>query len=515
MRRQIVKNIFSNYAVSILGISVGFALVPFLIGKLGKESFGLISLVDSTIIFFEIATVGIRTALARNATYALGEDRQDEFLDYLGTGRVILFFSSAIVLVIGLAITYFFPVLFKVPTELALQSQLLFLFVCIAFTISIPNIVFWSVLYAKQRYDLINSATSFGTLTRAGALFFLFSALPKTYVNLTVYGLIYIFFTWAQNSMIVIACRKTFPEARWSLKNYNVKKVREILSLGIFTTIQRLGSLFVINATNILINIFYGPSANAIFTVSTKFPAMLRRLFTESTWSLTPTFTDLAAKKDFVRLEKLFFMYTRLLVLVSTPLSMVLVLFGKDIVVHWVGEEFALSGTLIILFASPLLLGIPVAVCGCINNAFGKLKTPAIVGLTYSFSNVLFGVILAKGFNLGLLGFGISNIISAFLFLSLFQPFHACKNAHISLSRYWTQCLIFPFLPTLFTSLAVAAALHFSSVARPLTFLSLAIFSALLVIISYILSFMVLNSEERHILGSVVTKVSRKVGLFK
>ncbi len=115
MKQQIVKNIFSNYAVNILGITIGFALVPFLIGKLGKESFGLISLVDSTIIFFEIATVGIRTSLARNATFALGEGRKDEFLDYLGTGRVILFFSSAIVLVIGLAIAYFFPVMFKVP----------------------------------------------------------------------------------------------------------------------------------------------------------------------------------------------------------------------------------------------------------------------------------------------------------------------------------------------------------------------------------------------------------------
>ncbi len=513
MKQQIVKNVFSNYIVSILGITTGFALVPFLLGKLGKDAFGLISLVDSTIIFFEVATVSVRTALARNATYALAQDKKEDFMAYLSTGRALLFFSSVIVLVIGLIISYFFPILFKVPPHLARHSQLLFFFVCTAFTISIPNIVFWSVLYAKQRYDLINSAMSFGTLARAGALFLLFSALPSQYSNLTVYGLIYIFFTWIQNHMIVLSSRKVFPDIHFSLKSFQKTKVREILTLSAYTSIQRLASIFVSNVTNILINIFYGPSANAIFAVSTKLPMMMRRLFTETTWSLTPTFTELAAKQDLVRLEKLFFTYTRLLIMFVSPLCFLLLIFGKDFIIWWVGDEFSMSGDLIVLFTAPLLLGIPFAVCGCINNAYGKLKVPSLVGLGYSISNVVLGVVLARKFNMGLYGFGYANLVSAFLYLSLFQPFYTCHNASIPVGRYWHKAVLIPFIPSLITAFGMFMYTQNTRISSPLAIVDLLFMAILLISSSYLLSIFVLNADEKRMVAEAWRKITSKLGV--
>ena len=511
MKKQIFKNVLSNYFVSVLSIVLGFVLVPFLVRKLGKEAYGLIALVDSTIIFFEVATVGIRTALARHATFALSQGDENDFLEYLSTGRVLLFVCALFVLIAGGVISFYFPSLFKVPPELATQSRLLFLFVTIGFAISVPNTVFWSVLYSKQRYDLINFAASFGTVTRALALFVLFSSLSGPYVSLATYGVVYILFTWVQNTMIYFFHKSIIPGVRIGLNRFNPLKVRSILSFTVYTSLQRLSSMFVGNATNILINIFYGAASNAIYSISTKFPTMMRRIFTEATWSLTPTFTDLAAKNDRQRLKRLFFMYTKLLIIVTAPICLLLLLFGKQLIVLWVGKEFLMSGELVALYTAPLLAGIPFAVCGCINNAYGNLKVPSQVGIFYSVFNVVSGVVLAKWFSMGLYGFGLSNLISAFLYTALFQPYYACRTASISLRSYLVDSVFTPSAPVLAIFGAAWGWLLFFPMKLEVSFLHLAGWMSALLVSSYLAAyFFSLNTDEKQYIHQVLEMVRKK-----
>ena len=99
MRNVIIKNIASNYFLGFFGFVLGFFLVPFLIAKLGKDAYGLIVLAEVVTGFFEIGTISVRIALSRYATFSLSQNRLDEFSEYLSAGRVILAFSSALVLI--------------------------------------------------------------------------------------------------------------------------------------------------------------------------------------------------------------------------------------------------------------------------------------------------------------------------------------------------------------------------------------------------------------------------------
>jgi len=442
--------------VNVLAIMIGFLLVPFLIRKLGKESYGLIALVESTILIFEIATVSVRTSLARYATFTLSQEKNEDFLDYLSTGKAVLFFSAAFVLCAGGALSWFFPSLFRVSPSLAGQSRWLALLIVTGFTISTSNIVFWSVLYAKQRFDLINFAVSFGTLTRALAIFLSFSFLPARHVSLLTYGLIYVLFTGVQNLMIFRFHRSVLPGLRISLRRFKVERVREILSFSAYTSLQRLGVVLSESLTNILINLFYGAGSNAIYSVSVKFPGMMRRIFTETSWSLTPTFTDLAARNDRERIERLFFIYTKVLTIVTAPLCLTLILFSKHLVVAWIGKDFLLSGDLAALYTAPLLLSIPLSACGGINMAFGKIKLPSQLGLAYALVTVSFGVLLARHFSMGLAGFAVSTMVCSLLYMAFFIPYYACRTASISLKKYLFHSILKPLTP----SLAVFGALR-------------------------------------------------------
>jgi len=167
MKTQIIKNLFSNYLVNSLQMILGILVVPFLIIKLGKEAFGLIVLVESTIFIFEVMVGSVRIALSRHATYALAKGDLDEFIQYLSTGKYILFVVGGIILLLGSLVSCFFSYIFKVPLDLVLSSKLLFLLVTSSFFITVPNIVYWSILYSKQRFDLLNLASSIGLISRA------------------------------------------------------------------------------------------------------------------------------------------------------------------------------------------------------------------------------------------------------------------------------------------------------------------------------------------------------------
>jgi O-antigen/teichoic acid export membrane protein len=161
-------------------MSLGFLLIPFLIKKLGEDAFGIIVLAESTIVFLEIATISIRIALSRHATFSLAQNKKDEFMEYLSTGWFILLVSATFVFFVGVVLSYNFTNIFHVPPIYVKESKILFLLITIAFSTVVPNIVFWSVLYAKQRFDLINISASAGRLLRAVAIFILFSLLPPS-----------------------------------------------------------------------------------------------------------------------------------------------------------------------------------------------------------------------------------------------------------------------------------------------------------------------------------------------
>lgn len=448
MKGQIIKNLCSNYGVNFVSMLLGFLLIPFMIMKLGAEAFGLIVLAESTINFFEILTVSVRMALSRHVSFTLAQEKMEDFIEFLSTGRYILFVSAAVVLTLGLFLSFNFSNIFRVPAHLETQSHLLFLFIIIAFTLSIPNIVYWSILYSKERFDLINLSLSVGMIFRAVAIFAGFTFFPPKYVNMVTYGLIYLAMVIIQNILVFLWHRRIMPGVRMTMTYFRRDKVREILAFSGHTSLMRLSNLLYDSTANVIINIFWGPSYNALYSVSLKIPQIMKRLFMDSTWTLTPTFTNLIARDDKKKADTLFFMYTKIVALVTMPLCLVIIFFSDKIIATWVGPEFALAGKLLPLHMAPLILIIPFSVCGCLNNAYAKVRIPSLVGFSIAVLNLALGILLGFTFDLKLYGISIASSISLLVFATLFTPYYSCKIADVSLGKYWLNGLLKPLIWT-------------------------------------------------------------------
>ena len=445
LKGQIFKNMASNYAMTGAGLLLGILLVPFMIHKLGTESFGLVSMVESLVLLYEMVTVSVRQALSRYATFALSAGRREEFTEYLSTGRVLMFGSSVVVMTVGVAVSLFFTSLFRVPDGQGVQAQWLFFFMTLAFAASIPNSVFWAVLYAHQRFDLINSASSIAMIVRAVALFCWFSFAPAQWAGLTAYGVIYCIVVLADNMVVYFWHFKIMPGLRIGLSSFRRERVRDIVSYSVHTSIARLSTILVSNTVQICMNVLWGPSMNAFYAVAQKIPIYLRRIFVEPIWTLTPTFTKLVAENDQIRVERLFFSSSKILSIVTIPICLACLFLGDTIIHLWVGPGFEMSASLMKLFVIPMIFSMQLTVAGCLNSAHGKVKVPSLTGIVAAVVNAGSGFLLATVWKMGLFGFAWANLVVSLLYTTFFAGVYTCRISNISARKYFIETVAGPF----------------------------------------------------------------------
>jgi len=510
MKAQILKNIFSKYLLSFLGMGLGVLLVPFLIHKLGKDGFGISILAESIIAFFEIVTLSVRQALARYATFSLSKGDNEQLVQYLSTGRYLSFFCAGVVLIGAGTLSFFFPQIFTVPAGLENDSRILFFLITLGFTITIPNIVYWSVLYAKQRMDIINLASSIGLIVRALGIFILFSFLPGKYVSLAAYGAIYFLMRFFENYAVYWWHKKLMPGLRLSVKDFKADKVRDLFSFGIHTSLSRVSSLLYENTANVLINIFWGPAMNSLYAVSLKFPKLLSRVFRESAWTLSPTFTDLAAKGDTGRFARLYFMYTKIATIVVTPFSLLLIFWAGPLIRLWVGEGFEKAIPLFQISMVAQMLTIPLAIASAPLSAYAKVKIPSQVSFLTAVLNVIIGIWLARYMSWGLMGIASAAALFQIFYGGVFVPFYASRISGISFRKYMTESFLYPFAWTAFFMACAFALIQVFQKDDSLTVWMLGA-ASLAIVLHFLISYKLLlkADEQNHVMD--IFKVKRKL----
>ena len=515
MSRQILKNLCSNYLATAVGAALGFFLVPFLIRRLGKEAFGVIVLAESAIAFFEILTISIRMALSRHAAFSLAKGDFEGFVQYLATGRRLLWVSTAFIFSSGIFMSAFFPSIFRVPPGLGSQSRLLSFWIAAAFSLSIPFIIYWSVLYAKQRFDLINLSLSIGLIARALCLFVVYSVLPQEHRSLAVYGTVYFCVTAVQNGLIYFYQKKLMPFLSLRGVFFESLKAKEILTFGFHTSVSRVSSLFSNEALNVLINLFWGAAFNAFYSVGYKLPLVMNRIFMETTWTLTPTFTELAAREDRQGLARLFFIYLKFITILFVPLGLLLIFMARPIIFFWVGEGFETAALILPVLAFPLLSSIPLAVAGCVLNAYGKVELPARASLLAAALNLTGAVILGKVLSFGLLGVAFASASAWIFYYSIFTPWYAARAVGLPWGGYpdaFLRPFVWSFLVTGGAFLALRAARYETWLTLPELILLIFLLPLTCYLGAY---FTVLNGNERTKIRQLFRQLKERCGTAK
>ena len=238
-KRLIITVILSGIA-TFLGYLINFFLTPYITDLVGIDAYGFVSIAKTAVSYASIVTVALTTFVVRYISV--------DYLkkDYKSSN---VYYSSSIIACLGLSLIIFFvtciittklDTLLNIPDVLTGSVKILFLLVFFNFGLTTIATPYSSSFFVKNRLDYSNIIKIIAYIIDAVTLIILFSAFQADIWFVGVGSCTSALFTLAGN---IYLTKKLTPELKYNKRNFSIKKVKEILSNGIWQSINSLGNV--------------------------------------------------------------------------------------------------------------------------------------------------------------------------------------------------------------------------------------------------------------------------------
>lgn len=366
--RLIALNTLSGVFRLFISFLVLFFLTPFIINNIGKQGFGLWSLLISIISFFELLDLGFATASVKFVAEAKALN------DRLRGNQVVstIFFIYLILAFVGMLGVFllflFFDHFFVIPLEEKnLAFSLLLLMACRSLLIALPFSVFRGVLFGEQKIYLTNTISLLGSLAYAIMVWW---ALSHGFGIISL-GVCYLIAAIFEHAFYCGFAFLLTQGLRLSYSLIHFSSFPEFFSFSSSQFISNVSSLILFNSDLIIIKFFLPLSMVAVYAIPLRIVTYCYMLIKQFTNVLTPVIANMHALNRNEKIQALFISSSKIVLIPATAITIAGVMFANEILTLWVGKDFeAGSSVLIILLISMwltmtyLLAGDVLQMCG-------------------------------------------------------------------------------------------------------------------------------------------------------
>jgi O-antigen/teichoic acid export membrane protein len=371
--------------------------IPLTINYLGTERYGLWMTISSSIAILSFADLGIGNELLNAVSTANGKDDRN-FAQTSVSSAFFILLTISIALITLFTIAYplvpWFKV-FNVTSDTAVLEAGPTMAVLVAcFAINLPLGVTQRVQMGYQE-DFKNQLWA-----AMGSLLSLAAILGVIYFKLGLPWLILAFAGGPVLTQILNSCTLFFQSRSWlcpRVRKFDWNSARRLMGAGIWFFLFQLLTILGITSDNLIIAHFLGASAVALFAIPQKlFGAVFFSQFVvNSLWS---AFGEAIARGDKTWARKTLIRAIVLCTSLGLLASSFLLLFGKQIIRVWVGENLVPSTVLLFGFAIWLVMISYGAAIQIFLNSCSLVKQQTIFNFISSFANLIFKIIFLSMF---------------------------------------------------------------------------------------------------------------------
>ncbi|OAT81211.1 hypothetical protein A6M21_11365 [Desulfotomaculum copahuensis] len=337
-----LRNSLFNFIGQAVPILAGIFCMPGIVHLLGPDRFGVLSLAWMLINYFTLFDFGLGRAVTKFIADCLERKERFRLSSIIWTalsGQLLLSLVAALILF------ELVPVLvlrvFQIPPLLHAEARHTF----IALACSLPPVLLSnglrSILGGGQRFDLINLvALPVSTLYFVIPLVALSAGLtlPVVVALLGATGaasaLVYLFF-----------CLKIFPETRRPVISRQTLKY--LLSFGGWVTVSNIISPVLVYLDRFLIGALLSVAAVAYYTAPYEVVTRLWIFPVSLVNCLFPAFSAMSAGESRSVMSDMYGRSMKFLLLIVGPVVFVTMLFARDILLLWLGADYAARSTLV------------------------------------------------------------------------------------------------------------------------------------------------------------------------
>jgi Na+-driven multidrug efflux pump len=400
---------------------VGMILTPFVLGKLGRELYGVVVAIGGVYEYLSLLRGGVGGALRRFVTLHHHGGRPGAARDFYAAGFWWSGILRTFILLVGLALAWPVCGFLRLPEALRPDAAVGVGLVLLASVVADQANIFSIAIYATGRttwLSIVSAAGAWGRLALTVVALSLF--LP----TLRVYGAaLLVLQVLSMLALMGLAQRAhvvgpVLP--RPQLGNPVLR--RELLGYGGLALLSEAASLLYVSTDNLFIGRIYGAASITHYSLGTRWTPLVMGFLGATMSGLTPLFTSLEARGEGARSREALLRVIAIASALAVPVCLVPCMVGDLFLVNWVGPVYRDSYRYMLAMLVPAVIEASLAPVWATLLARGRIGWIATGDIVVAVGNVGISLLLALVFHLGLLGFALGNSIAVLSKSLLLRP---------------------------------------------------------------------------------------------
>lgn len=336
-KKRILLNVAATYSQSLFTLAVGVFSLRWIYGALGKESYGLFSVVGSIIGFASIFNSVMANSNSRFFAVAIGEGRR--MGEEHGRKELSAWFNTSFSVHLVLAVIMCSILLpsgdwmiqhrLKILPEHLAVSRIIFRISIVNLFMSIVNAPYHAIYTAKQFIFVRNMTAMFKSVLVAVEGWWLIHFSGNRILG---HSLAHSLIVIVMQVLLMGLALRAFPETRLRPRLwFDRKRLREMFSYASFTMFGSLGGFFAGPCISLIVNLFFGTGANAVIGVGRRFTRSIEHLAEAITSAIFPEVTSRIGASEKTRAENMAVLSSFLSCLPTCMIGVPLLFWMKDL----------------------------------------------------------------------------------------------------------------------------------------------------------------------------------------
>ena len=425
-----LRNIGSNWVLTVVGVAATYVLTPFVIETLGPEGYGTWALITSMTGYISLMALGVPMACVRYLAQHVAEGDRQRINQTIGSCAGLYLIIGGIAAVIGVALMVLFGI-YEVPATFAREAHLAFGLMVVQVSAGFIGLLPEGILFAHHDFVTRNAIRVGGVALRFGLTVSLLR-LNGSLVTLAAIQVVCLAFDFALSWLII---RRRYVGLRVSLADFDRRTVRRILSFSAYVLLLSAGARLAFETDALVVGAFLGVGAISYYAVANSLVIYLMDFVVAIAAVVSPMATKLDTEGRVHELREIFLKWSKVALSLTIAAVLFLIVLGPRFVGWWIDPSFeGPSGRVLQILMLSCLPFLPArGVALPIMMGLGKPKAPTIGFLAAGVLNLALSIVLVKPLGLAgvALGTAIPNVLYAVFLLTL-----TCRELGIPFSAY-------------------------------------------------------------------------------
>lgn len=333
--KRIARNTLLLYFRMLFMMVVSLYTSRIVLNTLGVIDYGIYNVVGGLVVLISFLKGTLGTATVRFLSFEIGKKSNSNFKKVFSLCINVQLLLSLIVLILAETVgLWFVSTQMQFPETRFSAAIWCYHFSVAAVVFNLMQIPYNSAIISHERMGTYAYLSIADAVLKLLIVYLLAAVLLD---RLIFYSFLMFMLSFGLFVVYAIYCQRHLPDCTYNIHSWEKKGIKEILS---FTSWNMLGSLAAQGkgqALNILLNLFFGPSLNAVHGITTKVSVVVTSFTGNFLTAVRPQVIKKYANKEYTDVIYLTFYSSKISIFLLSVISIPILIRTYDIMYLWLG----------------------------------------------------------------------------------------------------------------------------------------------------------------------------------